>query len=167
MIHFLAQTLFPFLLVLAGAYDFLTLRIPNWLTALVAVSFFPMALATGLPGEAYLWHIAAGAAMLVIGFGLFAFNLFGGGDAKLLAAAGLWFGWPESMPFVAYTVFAGGLLAAAIGIWSAVQMDREVRGHTWAARIFAAKPNVPYGVAIAAGVILALPGTWWLKPLGG
>ena len=120
MTQFLAQTLFPFLLVLAGAYDFLTLRIPNWLTALVALSFFPMAWATGLPAEAYLWHFAAGAAMLAVGFGLFAFNLFGGGDAKLLAAVGLWFGWPESLPFLAYTVLAGGVLVAAVGIWSVI-----------------------------------------------
>jgi prepilin peptidase CpaA len=167
MTHLLAQILFPFLLVLAGIYDFLTLRIPNWLTGLVAASFFPMAIATGLPSDAYLWHIVAAAAMLVAGFGLFAFNLFGGGDAKLLAAAGLWFGWPAGMPFLAYTVLAGGVLAAAVGIWSVIQMDREVRGHTWAARFFDSKPNVPYGVAIAAGVIMALPGTWWLNPAAG
>ena len=33
MTAFLAQTLFPFLLVTAGVSDFLTYRIPNWMTA--------------------------------------------------------------------------------------------------------------------------------------
>lgn len=166
MTQFLAQTLFPFLLVLAGAYDFLTLRIPNWLTALVAGLFVPMAFATGLPAEAWLWHLATAMALLAAGFGLFAANLFGGGDAKLLAAAGLWFGWPAAMPFLAYTVLAGGVLAAGVGLWSALQVDREVRGHTWAARFFAAKPNVPYGAAIGAGAILALPQSWWMTFAG-
>lgn len=166
MTQFLAQTIFPFLLVLAGAYDFLTLRIPNWLCALVAVLFFPMALATGLPGDAWLWHLATGIALLAIGFGLFAANVFGGGDAKLLAAAGLWFGWPDVMPFLAYTVLGGGVLAAGIGLWSSVQVDREVRGYTWAARFFSAKPSVPYGAAIAAGAVFALPQTWWMTFAG-
>jgi prepilin peptidase CpaA len=161
MMAFLAQTLFPFLLVMAGVNDFLTYRIPNWMTAAIALAFFPMALATGLPAHQILLQCAAAAGLLAIGFGLFAAGLFGGGDAKLLAAAGLWFGWPALAHFVMFTVLAGGVLAAAIGFWSMIHIDQEVRGSTWIKRWMNIKPNVPYGVAFAAGGILALPETWW------
>ena len=161
MTAFLAQTLFPFLLVTAGVSDFLTYRIPNWMTAAIALAFFPMALATGLPVHQLLLQCGAAALLLAIGFGLFAAGLWGGGDAKLLAAAALWFGWPALAHFVIYTALAGGVLAAAVGIWSIIHIDQEVRGHTWITRWMNIKPNVPYAVALAAGGILAFPETWW------
>ena len=163
MTVFLAQTLFPFFLVLGGVCDFLTFKIPNWLTAATALAFFPMAFATGLPAGEVLWHCALAIAMLALGFGLFAAGLFGGGDAKLLAASALWFGWPELMQFLIYTALAGGVLAVAVAAWSAVHIDQEVRGNTWMKRWMNAKPDVPYGVAFAVGGILAFPGTWWMN----
>jgi prepilin peptidase CpaA len=163
MTVFLAQTLFPFLLVTAGVSDFLTLRIPNILTIATALAFFPMAFLTGMPVEQALWQCVAAIALLAVGFGLFAAGLFGGGDAKLLAAAALWFGWPELAHFLIYTALAGGVLAAAVAIWSAVHMDQEIRGSTWIKRWMNVKPSVPYGVAFAVGGILAFPETWWMN----
>lgn len=161
MTAFLAHTLFPFLLVTAGVNDFLTYRIPNWLTAAIALAFFAMAFVTGLPAEQLLWQCAAAAVLLAVGFGLFATGLFGGGDAKLLAAAALWFGWPALAHFVIYTALAGGVLAMAVGFWSIIHIDQEVRGSTWIKRWKNVKPNVPYGIAFAAGGLLAFPETWW------
>jgi prepilin peptidase CpaA len=163
MTGLITATLFPLLMVLAGIGDFLTYRIPNWLSLLVAGLFFPAAFMAGMPLETFGWHVLAGFCALVIGFGLFAAGWFGGGDAKLLGAAALWFGWPDSMRFVVYTVLAGGVLALAVGMWSALQVDREVRGWTRFKSIFELKPNVPYGVALAAGALLALPGTWLMQ----
>ena len=120
----------PFLLIIAGASDFLSYRIPNWLTAATALAFFPMAFMTGMGGEVILWHIAAGFLLLAVGFALFAGGIFGGGDAKLMAAAGLWFGWAQLMPFLVYTALAGGLLAIAVGVWSLFHMEIEVREAT-------------------------------------
>jgi prepilin peptidase CpaA len=165
MTGLITATVFPLLMVLAGIGDFLTYRIPNWMCLLVAALFFPAALFAGLPLEIVGWHLLAGFVALVIGFGLFAAGWFGGGDAKLLAGAALWFGWPDSMRFAVYTVLAGGVLALAVGMWSALQVDHEVRGWTWFKRVFELKPNVPYGVALAAGALLALPGTWLMQPL--
>jgi prepilin peptidase CpaA len=162
MIALIAQTLFPFLLVAAGVGDLLTYKIPNWLTAAMAFAFFPMALATGLPMESILWQCAAAGVLLLIGFALFAAGLWGGGDAKLLAAAALWFSWPALAHFVIYTALAGGVLAAVVGFWSMLHIDQEVRGHTWIRRWLHIKPNVPYGVAFAAGGFLAFPETWWM-----
>jgi prepilin peptidase CpaA len=163
MTVFLAQTLFPFLLVTAGVGDFLTYKIPNWLTLAMAAVFFPMAFVTGMPMAAILWQCAAAGVILMVGFGLFATGLWGGGDAKLLAAAALWFSWPALAHFVIYTALAGGVLAGAVMFWSMVNIDQEVRGHTWIRRLSNIKPNLPYGVAFAVGGILAFPETWWMN----
>jgi len=39
---------------------------------------------------------------------------------------------------------------------------RDVREAGWMKRWLSFKPDLPYGVAIAAGGILAFPGTWWM-----
>ncbi len=82
----LVHLLFPFLLVCAGIGDCFTLKIPNWLTAAIAVSFLPIALLAGLPAVAYPWHLGIAVAVLIAGFGLYAAGLFGGGDAKMRRA---------------------------------------------------------------------------------
>lgn len=156
-----AAIVFPALMILAGVKDAWTYRIPNWLTLAIAALFWPFALLTGMPGETLLYHAFTGLALLGLGFGLFAIGAFGGGDAKLLAAAGFWFGWPMVMKFLVFTALVGGALAIVVAVWSALQVDQEMRGHTWIERWKHKKPNVPYGVALAAGAIIALPGTWW------
>lgn len=165
MTGLIAASLFPLLMVFAAIGDLIAYKIPNWLCLTVVALFFPVAFIAGLPFEAIGWHVLAACVALVIGFGLFAAGWFGGGDAKLLAAAALWFGWPDSMRFAVYTALAGGALAIAVALWSAIQVDSEVRGWTRFKRIFEVKPNVPYGVALAAGALLALPGTWLMRPL--
>jgi prepilin peptidase CpaA len=155
--------LFPALMILAGVNDALTLRIPNWLTLLIAILFFPLAYINGMPADQILWHTVTGVVLLVIGFSLFAAGLFGGGDAKLMAAAGFWFGWPVAMKFLVFTALAGGVLALVVALWAALQMDQEMRGNTWIERFKNKKVDVPYGIAFAAGAVIAFPDTWWWR----
>ena len=162
MIHFLSLTVFPILMILAGAGDVLSLRIPNWLTGLIAALFVPMAFATAMPLEIFGIHVLTGFGMFIAGFTLFALGVFGGGDAKLLAAAGFWFGWPNALPFLVLTVFAGGVLALCVAVWSSISMSSEIHGGSWSKRLTTIKPNVPYGYALAAGAILAFPQSWWM-----
>jgi prepilin peptidase CpaA len=163
MLHLLSVSLFPILMIVAGASDALSLRIPNWLTLLTAALFFPMAFATGMPMAAIGQHAAIGFGLLILGFALFSFGIFGGGDAKLLAAAGLWFGTTETLPFIIFTALAGGLLALAVSIWSVVSMNWEIHDLPWTERIKQLKPNVPYGYAFAVGAILVFPQSWWMQ----
>jgi len=163
MLSDLALLIFPTLLILAGIHDCLTLKIPNWLTALTAALFFVFAFAYGLPLPSIATSVGVALAVLVAGFGLYAAGLFGAGDAKLLAAAALWFGWPMIVPFVVYTALAGGALGVIILIWSFVRADQEIRGFSWISKVERFKPNVPYGIAIAAGAVLAYPQTWWMS----
>lgn len=162
MIEFLSITVFPLLMIIAGAGDALSMRIPNWLTLLIAILFFPMALLTGMAWGDIGVHIVTGVGMFIAGFVIFALGLFGGGDAKLLAAAGLWLGWPDLMPFLVMTAFAGGLLALCVGIWALMNQASEIKDGTLFRRLGSIKPNVPYGYAFAIGAILAFPESWWM-----
>jgi prepilin peptidase CpaA len=166
MIAFLAQMLLPFLVVAAGAYDFLTLRIPNWLNAAITLAFFPLAIVTGMPAEVMFWHCLTALVILAVGFGLFSGGFFGGGDAKLLAAAGLWFGWPDAGPFLVVTALAGGVLAIAYKVGHMLKIEQEVRDLGWAKRWLNVNPDLPYGIAIAAGAVLVFPTTWWMSLSG-
>ena len=149
-------------MIVAGAGDALSMRIPNWLTLLIAILFFPMALLAAMPVATLAIHVGAGIAMFAAGFALFSLGLIGGGDAKLLAAAGLWLGWPDVIPFLVVTALAGGVLALAIGVWSVVNLDSEIKGGSFFRHFGSIKPSVPYGYAFAVGAILAFPQSWWM-----
>lgn len=163
MMQFLSVSLLPLLVAIAGIGDVFSYRIPNWLTGLIALLFFPMAAMTGLGGEAIMWHLITGLGVLACGFGLFAFGFIGGGDAKLLAATALWFGWPVSMVFLIYTSLAGGVLAIIYSIYRTFRIESEVRAISWLKRWTSFEPNLPYGLAIAVGTILAFPQSWWMQ----
>lgn len=163
MTSFLMATLFPLLMIIAGAGDALSMRIPNWLNALIAACFFPMAFAAGMPLDMLAVHLLTALALLVAGYVLFASGFFGGGDAKLLAAAGLWLGYPHAMGFVVLTALVGGGLAAVVGAWSLLKLDSEIHEGFISRRLGFLKPDLPYGIALAAGAILAFSQSWWMS----
>ena len=163
MLHFFSITLFPLLMIVAGAGDALAMRIPNWLTLSIAVAFLPVALLSAMPLAAVALHVAVGMGLLVVGFAFFSFGIFGGGDAKLLAAAGLWLGWPGFISFLVMTALAGGGLALVVCAWSLFCHDRSFRGGTLFERFATIKPNVPYGYALAIGAILAFSQSSWIS----
>jgi prepilin peptidase CpaA len=166
MLHTLSLCLLPALMITAALSDVAALRIPNWLTGLTAALFFPMAFATGMPMQEFIWHVASGAILFAVGYVLFAVRLFGGGDAKLMAAAGLWFGTAQTMNFLILTALAGGILAMAVMGWSTLMLVWEFHGpsHIKAIdrQLKKIRPKLPYGFALAVGAILAFPETWWV-----
>ena len=86
---------FPFAMAYAAASDLLTMRIANSVSLGLVAAFLVIALIAGMPAQEMLIHLAVGAALLLAGMLLFGLNLVGGGDAKLLAAAGLWIGYDQ------------------------------------------------------------------------
>lgn len=157
MTNYIAASLFGFLMVAAASGDVLTLRIPNWLTVLIAVLFVPAAMVAGMSWPAIGLHLLAGFLLLIAGFGLFSAGIFGGGDAKLLAAAATWIGWPAMLPFLFWTSLSGGVLALLVLAWRSARKRSPEAPSSWR------QAAVPYGVALAAGAILALPDSWWLS----
>ncbi len=87
-----ALPLFAALLAAALATDVAWLRIPNVLVLSLLVLFPVAALAAPHDGAWWLSHFAAGALVLIVGLGLFAWGKLGGGDAKLMSVVGVWSG---------------------------------------------------------------------------
>jgi prepilin peptidase CpaA len=154
---------FPLLMVLAGIGDFFTLRIPNWLNALIAAAAPVLALALGMPLDIMGLHGAAGFIMLLAGMALFFAGQIGGGDAKLMAAAGLWVGIDPLLPFVIYTALAGGVLAVIMYGGNRLLTAGDLYCPTWLGHFAGKKVQLPYGIAIAAGALIVFPDTWWLS----
>lgn len=157
MVPALLFSVYAALMLAAAVWDGTSLTIPNRLNATLAVLFVPAALVAGLsPLEAALC-LGFGVAVLAVGMGLFAMNVAGGGDAKLLAAAGLWLGPQAGMSFLFWTVMAGGLLAVALIVVRRASVPLAPVAPRWAAPLLTQGGPVPYGVAIAAGAIVAWP----------
>jgi prepilin peptidase CpaA len=145
---------FPLLLLYAAWHDVSTMTIPNWVSISLGAAFIPAALAAGLtPGEIGL-HLAFAAGVLLVCAVLFYLGVFGGGDAKVIAAASLWIGLAASGYFVMGMAIAGGLLAG--GLLAARRM-KLTSSKAWANRLLSPEEGAPYAVAIAVGALLAAP----------
>ncbi|MGB0748448.1 MAG: A24 family peptidase [Magnetospiraceae bacterium] len=141
----------PFCLIFSFFHDLATLTIPNWISILLAASFLPLALVSGMGLTDIALHYGFGIIALGLGILLFALKIMGGGDSKLIAALGVWLGWKLFLPFLLIMAIAGGALSLAILLarkrW---QGERPVRFRWLAEGIFTGG-KVPYGVAIAIG----------------
>jgi len=161
MIHAVQSLLlliFPILVIAAALRDATSYTIPNWISLALVAAFPVVALAVGLPLGAIGMNVAVGAAALVAGMGMFALGWIGGGDAKLFAAAGLWLGWPAALNYLAVTGLAGGALAVGLLALRSTHVRPFVpTGPAWFARLAEPGENVPYGVAIALGALMAFP----------
>lgn len=147
----------PALVIAAALSDLTTMRIPNWLSGSLILGFFPAALAVGLPIETVGLHVLIALAALVVGMGLFALRVVGGGDAKLIAGACLWFGPVGSLEFVLFTGVFGGLLALGLITARGTLVPATFGAPAWVDALLAPKGDIPYGVAIAAGALVAFP----------
>lgn len=148
---------FPIFLIIAAMHDVTSMKIPNWISGLLIVSFFFVALATQLPVAVIGVSVALSIAILIIAMGMFAAKWIGGGDAKLLAASMLWMGATGGLPFILYTALAGGGFCLFL---LTVRRYLPVLAHTgpnWVIQLMQPKGDIPYGVAIAIGALLAYP----------
>jgi len=159
MPHALSPLIFPALMAFAASYDCLSMKISNRLCLIVAASFAPAAIGAGLDAHQIVLHLACGAAMLGVGFGLFTMRWIGGGDAKLFGSAALWFGWEQIVSFGMAVAIAGGVLALAILAFR-VLINSYPMLAVWPLQ---PKSELPYGVALAAGALLVYPQSIWMN----
>lgn len=147
----------PVIAVLAALRDLTTMTIPNWMSLVLVALFLPAAILAGLGWQAVLVHLGIGAAALAVGIGLFALRVLGGGDAKLMAALALWMGLEGTAPFVLWTAVIGGLFSLILILVRARFAVFATAAPVWVGRLLTPKGDIPYGVAIAAGALLAWP----------
>ncbi|MBO9122177.1 MULTISPECIES: A24 family peptidase [unclassified Rhizobium] len=149
--------IFPLCLAVAAFSDLFTMTIPNRISIILIASFFAIALLTGMPLAEIGSHAAGALAVFVVCFILFATNTMGGGDAKLLTAAALWFGLSTAIvEFLGYVGIFGGLITLLILIIRMQTNTILAIGLPVPNSILLAK-KIPYGIAIAIGGFLAFP----------
>lgn len=147
----------PGLVIAAALSDLTTMRIPNWLSGSLILAFFPAAFAVGLPLQMVGLHGAVAIVALLVGMGLFALRVIGGGDAKLIAAACLWLGPSATLSFILWTAIFGGLLSLVLIVARRDLAPHVIVGPGWVHSLLEAKGDIPYGIAIAIGALLAFP----------
>jgi prepilin peptidase CpaA len=147
----------PALVIVGGLNDLTTMKIPNWISGALVLTFFPAAFAVGLPLTDMAVHLGLGVLALLVGAGMFALRWIGGGDAKLMAAACLWLGVSGSGMFLLWTGIVGGVFCLAL-LFARFHARPYLAGAPgWVAQLMEPKGDIPYGVAIAAGALLAWP----------
>ena len=147
----------PACLVLAALTDFLEMTIPNWISLLLIGAFVLIAPFSGLSLVEFGWHLAAALLVFLGCFALFALNVMGGGDAKLLTAATLWFGFNTSLfQFLVYTGYLGGLLTIVVMLLRANWDKLATVGVRLPQTLMVAK-KIPYAIAIGGAGLLAYP----------
>ena len=155
--------IFPAIMALAASSDLFTMTISNRLTLALAASFFVMAPLVGLGLEQILWHVAAGALVLVVTFAFFAQGWIGGGDAKLAAATALWLGFGEVFPYLLYASLFGGILTFIIIQFRQFALPAFAARQEWIGRLHEKNGGVPYGIALAVSALMVYPETVWIK----
>lgn len=165
MLEFLLFLSFPAAMAFAGAMDLFTMTIPNRISIGLIAAFVAAAVMAPLGWPEIASHVGAGLLMLVVGIGLFALGFLGGGDAKLLAAAALWFGFEGLLQYLVLVSIAGGLLVIAILIYRSMTPPLWLCRQHWAMRLHTKAGGVPYGIALAAGGLWLYPSTPWLQSL--
>lgn len=149
--------IFPLCLAIAALSDLFTMTIPNRVSVILLLSFFAIALMSGMPLPMIGMHLLASMIVFGLCFTLFALNIMGGGDAKLLSAAAIWFGFDSSLTaFMVYVGFAGGLVTFFILMVRSQSNTILAIGLPVPNSLLLAK-KIPYGLAIAIGGFLAYP----------
>jgi len=156
------------ILAVALVTDLQTRKIYNWLTfPAMLVGLVLAGVFGGLIGlQSALVGFFAGSIVFAIGF--FMGGQMGAGDVKLMAAIGIWLGWPHIVASVLYVTAVGGIIAlgsAAVHgslpklfknvYWSLVGMVLP-GGKANISPAESAAPPLPYGVSIVIGTLLAL-----------
>jgi prepilin peptidase CpaA len=129
------------LLIAAAVLDLRSRIIPNSLNAAIALLALPWWLAAGLSGYEMLFQFGTACTLLLMFAACFAAGMMGGGDVKLIAALALWLPFGAVLTMLVWMALGGGLLTL---VMLAVHKLRKASG----------RPEVPYGVAIAASALM-------------
>lgn len=161
MFEMIALAAFAGLVLFAAFSDASRLIIPNWVSIALTAIFPVAALIAGAPLAQIGLHVLFGFGVLAVGFVLFQFNIIGGGDAKLLAAASVWTGLTAFMPFILWTAIAGGVMALAL--LTARQLIPAGTYPAFVDHLLKKQNGIPYGVAIMVGALMAIPSLPYLS----
>jgi prepilin peptidase CpaA len=141
---------FSLVLLWAAVSDIVARTIPNRSVLSLLALFALWALVHG--GEGLASGLMAGAIALSVGYGLYAANVMGGGDAKLFAATALFTGLAYLPALALMTVLTGGVIAA----FALAARPRR------ATLMFSLKGKGDFGRGVPYGVAIAIAGVYVL-----
>lgn len=166
MLKILLITFFPWLMLLSASSDFFTMTISNRISLALIAGFLVLAPFVGMDLHSFGMHLLAGLIMLVICFVLFAFNIIGGGDAKLAACTTLWLGWDLSLEYIILFSLCGGLLTLGLlAVRNMKFIPVTVYRFDFAKRLLHPRGDIPYGIALAVAALILYPKTIWFSVL--
>lgn len=146
------------LLAAVSAWDIRWRLIPDWACIGLAVLGLGAAAASGK----FFPHILAGLALAALGAFASWRGFWGWGDAKLIAACGCVCGPQLVLPFLFFTSLAGAAIATVTLVmrpiartWARRPSERWPRWVRVELTRLRRAPSTPYGVALAAGLVLA------------
>lgn len=149
--------IFPIAMAYAAVMDVFTLTIPNRVSLALIAGFLACAILGGMAWQDILKHLAVGTAALIAAIFLFSQGWIGGGDAKLLSAATLWFGVNHAVDYLFMVAMFGGALSLLFIAYRNLVPSVLVAGQAWAERLHDKKSGIPYGVALAAAGLWVYP----------
>ena len=128
-------------------------RLPNWLAGLVAAG--GLAVTAGQSGPAPTASAALHAlAAFLIGLAIYSRGAIGGGDIKYYAAVAAWFPLSLALRLLGWVSLAGLVLALGWLLWQRLGW-RRLAGASTGRAAPSDHDKLPFGVAIAAGALLA------------
>ncbi len=130
-------------LLIAAFTDLRRREIDNWLTAAIALGAPVFWLVTGISGLNVGIQLGIALITFAVLVTLFAFDLMGGGDVKLLTALSLWIEPWWYFQLIVVMALVGGALTLVFGAIHLARRNTE-------------KVQVPYGIAISAAGLWVL-----------
>jgi prepilin peptidase CpaA len=163
ILDILRLLLFPALMAFAAASDLFTMTISNRVSLALVAGFLVLAVFSGMGLHDMLSHAGAGAAVLAVAFVCFAMGWVGGGDAKVAAAAALWFGFGHLLNYLVYASLFGGALTLLLLQFRQWPLPYSLAGQAWLLKLHAKESGIPYGIALAIGALMIYPETEWIR----
>jgi len=142
-------------MIVAAYKDATTMKIPNWISVMIFLSFLLIAPFVLDSWSVFGTHLLVGTSVFLFGFAVFAGGWLGGGDAKLMAATSFWWQWTDLLHYIVYTTLAGAVIAIFI-LWGRKFVPAQVLGNDWLYKLVKDEKNMPYGLALAFGGIMTL-----------
>jgi len=159
---YLILLFFPFFMAYAAFSDLFSMTISNKISLFLLGGFGFFAWQIGMDWDTLVNHVTIFAIALSIVFVAFALNLFGGGDAKLIACTSLWLG-SETMPYLFYSSMFGAVLALILLRFRTKILPPRLYEISWVKQLHQDGIGIPYGIALAAGAMVVFPNTPWMQ----
>ncbi len=154
--------------VMAGVSDFKRMKIPNIYSLYIIMAFFIAFISLYLGGndtvfDSIYLHILSALVTFLVTFVLFGLKLLGAGDSKFATACAFW----VSLKYLPIYLFFMTLFGSVLGFVALYLKNKKPfkspADGSWIAQVQGGASKVPYGIAIAVGLLVSFMHTGYLS----